>query len=359
MEQIILTSAMIGLVIVLSAFVQSTVGFGYAIVALSIFSYFLDFREANAIVALSILLPLVAAVWSYRGELKLTTLMICLGGAAAGMPFGLYFFTFIDEVWLIRITGVLIFLLSAEGLWSSQKVTQDGDASWQWASVAGVASGFLAGAVGMGGPPVATYASRQSWSPRQIKVFLLAFSLLVASLRAGGLSVTGWIDGSILFYSAVATPFAFLGGYIGLRISHNIDAKLFRRMTMGALMLMSIGMVFHQRKHEPEVPPVTAAEGSPVSRRISKPACSITLKDTALLLPRKLLELSFRMSTERKLFHQIIRTSVRTDEYIAGVRSVPHVSTHFNSCCFRDFVAPQSDHPPRLGSLSRFLKTRA
>ncbi|WP_158261334.1 MULTISPECIES: sulfite exporter TauE/SafE family protein [Pirellulaceae] len=238
---------LISLVIFLAATVQGTIGFGYAIVCLAIFSYFLDFREANVIVAVSVLAPLIAAVWMYRGEIKRRTLLICLAGAIAGLPVGLYFFSVVNETLLIRVTGVLIFLLSAEGLWSMRreiKIETERETSWLWASITGVASGLLTGAVGMGGPPVAAFASRQPWSPTQIKVFLLAFSFLTAILRIGGLTAAGWMNLSVLSYCVLAIPFALLGIYVGLKVSHNIDARVFRGLTMGTLLLLSLGMIF-------------------------------------------------------------------------------------------------------------------
>lgn len=256
---------LIPLVIFLAATVQGTIGFGYAIVCLALFSYFLDFREANVIVAVSVLAPLIAAVWMYRGELKIRTLLICLAGAVAGLPVGLYFFSVVDETLLIRATGVLIFLLSAEGLWSMRrdiKIERERETPWLWTSITGVASGLLTGAVGMGGPPVAAFASRQPWSPTQIKVFLLAFSFLTAILRVGGLAAAGWMNLSVMSNCALAIPFALLGIYVGLKVSHNIDARVFRGLTMGTLLLLSLGMVFRAPEDKSEEivdPSVTVA----------------------------------------------------------------------------------------------------
>lgn len=264
---------LIPLVIFLAATVQGTIGFGYAIVCLALFSYFVDFREANVIVAVSVLAPLISAVWMYRGELKIQTLLICLAGAIVGLPIGLYFFSVVNETLLIQVTGVLIFLLSAEGLWSMRKeikIETEKETSWLWTSIAGIASGLLTGAVGMGGPPVAAFASRQSWSPRQIKVFLLAFSFLTAILRVSGLAAAGWMDLSVLSYCVLAIPFALLGIYCGLKVSHNIDARVFRGLTMGTLLLLSLGMIFRSPPNK--------------SQDDAAPAASVTSSETAMHL---------------------------------------------------------------------------
>ena len=57
---------LLAVVIVGSGFVQSSMGFGYAVVALAILPFFVDVRLANIVVSLSILVPLTSAVWTYR-----------------------------------------------------------------------------------------------------------------------------------------------------------------------------------------------------------------------------------------------------------------------------------------------------
>ncbi len=234
---------LIALAITGSGFVQSSLGFGYAIVALGILPYFFDIRQANVIVSLTILVPLVFSTWAYRRGLEWPTLLWCLGGAAIGLPMGLFVFSTIDSRWLVRGTGFAILLLALDGLFLSSRNSSGKAPSFLWTTFAGAASGLLAGAVGVGGPPVVAYASRHPWSPNQIKAFLLSFSLMLSLLRVFGLAMTGWIDEKGIFYSAIALPFGLIGGYLGTRFSRKIDALQFRRITMAVLLLLSIGML--------------------------------------------------------------------------------------------------------------------
>ena len=244
MEREPLILLLIAVVTTGAAFVQNFIGFGYAIVALSLFSYVLDIRDANIIVTLSFLLPVIAGVWTYRQELPVTSLLVCLAGALCGLPIGLYIFSAVDALWLIRLSGLLIATLAIHGFFTSPSAENKPSDSWLGASLAGLASGLLAGAVGMGGPPVATFATRQSWSPDKIKGFLLTFLLLLGALRAAGLASAGWIGERSLVHAAVAIPFALAGGYLGVRASRKMAGSKFRRLTMACLFLLSLGMIF-------------------------------------------------------------------------------------------------------------------
>ncbi len=253
MDQELLITLLFAAIISISAFVQCALGFGYAVVALSAFSYFVNIREANVVVSLSILAPLTFGVWSCRRDLNCSILLICLGGAAIGLPLGLFVFCKIDAGLLIRITGLLVFLLALDGLFSRRSDRSEKSPSLFWTTIAGASGGLLAGATGMGGPPVAAYALRQSWPAQQIKAFLFGFSLLLAMLRAVGLAATGWIDQTLLLYSLAAVLFAVAGGYVGLHVSRDIDTRKFRRLTMVALMLLSMGMIVRPPKDRPSL----------------------------------------------------------------------------------------------------------
>ena len=239
----------LALVIAGSGFVQSSMGFGYAIVALGILPFFVDVRLANIVVSLSVLVPLTFAMWTYRHGLDWRVLRWCLSGAALGLPVGFFVFTTFDADWLVRSTGFMVFLIAVDSLFMRRDVSAQA-ASPLWGVTAGVAGGILAGSLGMGGPPIAAYAARQHWSAAQFKAFLASFFLIIAVLRALGLVATGWVDQTVVFYSVAAVPFGLAGGYLGVLASRNIDVRHVRRTAMVVLLFLSVGMIFRGRPHE-------------------------------------------------------------------------------------------------------------
>ncbi len=251
----------VAIVIAGSAFIQSSIGFGYAVVALAVLPFFVEVRQANIVVSLSILVPLTSALWMYRRGLDWRMMFWCLGGAVFGLPVGFYVFSAFEEDWLIRGTGLVIFLVAVDGF-RTRRDRPDKATSPVWSVAAGAASGLLAGSVGVGGPPVAAYAARQDWSATRFKAFVISFSLMLSLLKAFGLFAGGWINQTILLYSVAVVPFGLAGGYLGAVVSRNIDGRLVRRLAMVMLLILSVGMII---RGQPQRSPSATGDALPAA----------------------------------------------------------------------------------------------
>jgi uncharacterized protein len=223
-------------------FVQSCIGFGYAVVAMSILPYIMDVRLANLALSLSVILPTILAVRAYRHDLDWPALVWSLAGATLLLPIGLLAFAYLSADVLFRGTGLAILLVTLPEL-RNANVISSRPTSRMLSAAAGAISGFLTGAVGIGGPPIAAYAVRQRWSPSRFKAFVLAFLLLLSLAKALGVAAAGWVDETVLVYSAIAIPFAMLGGYLGIRASRRFEGHHFRHAIVILLLVNSTGML--------------------------------------------------------------------------------------------------------------------
>jgi len=195
---------------------------------------------ANIVISLSILAPLAFGTWTYRNMLDRRMLLFCMAGAAVGLPIGLA--VYVDVTWLMQGTGAAILLMAVHGLATGQgQVTSTN--SRLWSIAAGATSGFLSGAVGIGGPPIAAYAVRQHWSPSRFRAFVISFSMTLALLKAVSLAATGLIEGTVLLLAVIAVPFGYLGSRLGVIVSQKFNTVQFRRMTLALLAFVSIGLI--------------------------------------------------------------------------------------------------------------------
>ncbi len=233
----------IAAVVTLSGFVQSAMGFGYAIVSLAVLPLMLDIQTVNVIVSLSVILPLAAAVWAYRHGIDWSTMASCLAGAALGLVLGLVVFSTVNGDWLTRATGIVILALALDNLLLHRERDAQPRFSKWWSVAAGVVGGLLSGSIGIGGPPLAAYAARQMWPPVRFKAFLTTVSLLLSMLKGAGLAATGWVDQTVLLYTAAAVPFGLVGCHLGIVMSRNINAHRFRQITMTMLLFLAVGMI--------------------------------------------------------------------------------------------------------------------
>ncbi|QDU60686.1 Sulfite exporter TauE/SafE [Planctomycetes bacterium Pan216] len=226
-----------------AAFVQGCLGFGYALVALSVVPYFLPMKDANIVVSFSLVIPLALMFWQARDQVSWSSLRDCYIGAIVGLPLGIAAFAWVHPDWLIIGTAIVILFVSMDGLLRKQRPEATASPSSFWGLVAGVGSGFLGGSIAVAGPPIVAYAARQAWSPLQTRAFLFAFFLVIAALRPPILVIYGLVDMPVFMLSLAAMPCCLLGMKLGGLTSHHIDAQQFRRIIYFALVISSFAMI--------------------------------------------------------------------------------------------------------------------
>tara|TARA_R110002095_G_scaffold103660_4_gene90877 strand:- start:1979 stop:2785 length:807 start_codon:yes stop_codon:yes gene_type:complete len=239
-------------VIFLSAFIQGIIGFGYAIVAMAVLPLVLNFREANLLVAFSIVLPVIWIFWGYRRHSSPKILLGAILGSLVGLPLGLLTFTLIDLDYLVRGTGLVILLIVIDGFFQRPPQTVDAPqkASSAWSTFAGFCSGFLAGSTSIAGPPIVIYAIRQPWTQDQYKGFIFGFFILISITRIVGLSLMGLASTPVLMTAAVTVPVVILGMTLGKMLGPRINPVLFKRCLLSLLAVSSLYMVIQGSSEE-------------------------------------------------------------------------------------------------------------
>lgn len=225
--------------VLLASFVQSSMGFGFALVAMGVLPFVLGIRTALLTVSLVAVIPISIAAWECRRDVPWSLVRWCLVGAAVMLPVGLGVFAYVSADLLMRGTGLVILLLSVDGLLRPNKQGLPPVRLRMWSLITGGASGFLTGSVSVGGPPVVIFAARQGWTPTVFKAFVLTFLLIQGVAKIFVLQAVGMLDVSIWRLSLLAGPLAIVGGKLGTHAADHIDARVFRRLTL--IMLVLIG----------------------------------------------------------------------------------------------------------------------
>lgn len=244
-------------VVFLSAFIQGIIGFGYAIVAMALLPLMLDFREANLLVALSIVLPVIWIFWAYRKHSHFRILLGAILGSLVGLPLGLLTFTLIDLDYLVRGTGLVILLIVIDGFFQKPAPTESGppQTSPLWSSFAGFCSGFLAGSTSIAGPPIVIYAIRQPWNQDQYKGFIFGFFILISITRVIGLALMGLVTMPVILTSTIVIPFVIVGMALGTLVGPRINPVIFKRCLLMLLGVSSLYMVIQGSADEKTLEP--------------------------------------------------------------------------------------------------------
>ncbi len=264
---------MVALIALLAGFVHSGIGFGFGIVAIALMPLVIDARQTHLLVSLVAVPVQLGTVWAYRKGVVWKPLLFALTGAAIGLPVGLWLFKSINLDWLTRITGIAILIMigytfvvrglasrraqrkqsdadefssdvyHAQGLVASSNTTETEPTEAAGASMIGLASGFLMGAVTMPGPPVVAYALQRDWSQDEFKSFVNQFLLALSVFKVVGLFVTADVSQQSIMESLFLFPVALIGIALGKKFSERLSAGGFRTIVAIVLSLVAILLI--------------------------------------------------------------------------------------------------------------------
>lgn len=229
-------------IIVFGGIVQSAIGFGYAIAILPLVAMVMDARSSHVLVSLTGVPVLAMSAWTCRQGFQCSMIWPALLGGCITIPLGIVVFVYLSADSLIRLTGsVILVLLVLDHRQPRQ--TRTPRQSQMGSFLAGSISGFLAGAVSIGGPPVATFALRQPWTPLQFKAFVVWFLLLTSIVKVVGLGTAGYLDWAGAGQAATISIFAVGGVIFGSRLDHQIEPKRFKQIIASILCVIAISMI--------------------------------------------------------------------------------------------------------------------
>ena len=228
---------------VLGSLAQGATGFGSALVALPIMLWGnLSLPAAIAVNTALILLQGLNSCWRHRTTIpwKETNSMVVL--RLVSVPFGVITLaslhamsaTSMKQVVGLTLLAVLAFLVTF-------KVKPVANVSPLCTAVAGISSGFLTGAVGIGGPPLVAWTLMHDWEPSRARGFLWATSLQMTPISMALLVWHFGVPVLWFFVAGLATfPIVALSNKWGMQLGAKWSRRSMRSVTYILLALTSV-----------------------------------------------------------------------------------------------------------------------
>jgi uncharacterized protein len=227
-------------IFLLAACVQGYTGFGSALLAIPLLTFYLPMKTVVPLVVLSglvITAGLATRLWSKSALKRLPPLLL---GALPGIGLGAWLLTALPAAVLRAAVGIALLAYAAFGLLARVRPRRLHAA---WAAFAGFTSGLLSAALGAGGPPVIVYTSLIDWKPDQIKAVLSLFFLTTSTLIVVVQGASGLAGMQVYKHFAAALPGLLMGLYLGLRLSARVSPASYRRVVLVMLGLLGVGML--------------------------------------------------------------------------------------------------------------------
>jgi uncharacterized membrane protein YfcA len=220
-----------------AGFVRGYSGFGFSallIAAASLVTNPLNF------VAVVVILEMVMSAQAAKGagpDVDWRRVGWLLGGAAIGLPLGLWVLTRVGENTARAVISAYILLMCGV-LYRGWRLRHEVRGAPN--GLAGVVSG-LANAPGMGGLPVAAFFAAQPMPAAVFRATLIAYFPLLDLYSAPLYWLAGLVNRDTLWASLIALPLTLLGNWLGGRHFFGTDPQEFRRLAI--LLLAGLAML--------------------------------------------------------------------------------------------------------------------
>jgi hypothetical protein len=226
-------------IVFLAALLQTTSGFGFALMAMPLISLVVGVKTAAPLVALTGCTLYAVNLVRYRRGLNLKEVARLAIAAAVGVPVGVWALSTLDERVVEAALGVVLIGYAAYMLLKPQ--TTPALRSNAWAYPVGFISGCLGGAFNTPGPPVIIYGDLKQWPRDQFRSTLQALFLFSSGLVIISHGLAGHLTQSVLLSYAVGVPFLLLGVLVGSHIDRRLDNERFRILVI--VMILATGVL--------------------------------------------------------------------------------------------------------------------
>lgn len=234
------------LIVFLGSLVNSTFGFGFALVSMPLLSIQFGLNTLGPLLPLLFLLGGGTIVFRARKNIEFKNVFPLILAAILLIPFGVYLGKNGPESIIKTVLGCFIILFSIYNLSHFQLPQLKNN---RWAIPFGAISGLFAGAYNISGPPAVIYGTLRQWSSKTFRASLQAYFLCINTLVIGNhIYMDSYKNALIVPYFLCACPAMLMAVPIGKKINNKIaDPKVFNKYVY-ILMLLSglllIGKVY-------------------------------------------------------------------------------------------------------------------
>jgi uncharacterized membrane protein YfcA len=227
----------LALIVVIAAFIRAISGFGFALVATPLMTLVIDPKNA---VIISFLLGMAAGlmVLSQVRRHVDTRKVFYLGlGAVPGIVLGTYVLISLSSN-TIKLWIAIVVLVSTIPMLLGRSIHFTHDKIGCLCT--GMVGGVLSASTSMGGPPVVLYLLNQGLPKEKFVATITTYFMVTGVVSLISLSIAGVMTGEALMYAVLMLPVTYLGSYLGVRVLPLINARLFKIMTTGIVIVTAL-----------------------------------------------------------------------------------------------------------------------
>ncbi len=220
-----------GAILAVAVGLQGAIGFGAGMIAVPLIVWLgVDLPVVIAALYAAVTLQVVLGCWQYRSHIPWRSVIQVSVWRFVGVPLGIFVLMTLAEAGRDRAKQAIgLVLLAVLVMQYLVRVTPRPHVHPGWTPIAGIPSGFLAGAVGMGAPPIVLWMMAHDWSSKRSRAFLWATFLLILPVNV---SLLCWVFGrpaAQAFVLGLAyAPLVLVASHGGARLGDRLNRHRLR-----------------------------------------------------------------------------------------------------------------------------------
>jgi hypothetical protein len=229
------------IVMILGGIVQGMCGFGAGLVAMSILSFFLDYKIALPVMFITSTVISSQLLIKTHEHINWKAFLMPVIFSVLGRIFSMLAVTNLDSTVLKLILGVIIIATAIYQLLYSNKIKIK--ANHKNGAIAGGLSGIMGGLASTGGPPLVVYYMNCELKKEEY-LSTLQLTFLVGSLFSIGITAaSGGYSGGVLYYAIPAAAGIITGAMIGRNIFNKISNEQLKKIINMVLIALGVSLL--------------------------------------------------------------------------------------------------------------------
>ncbi|GEM_PF-967581 len=229
-----------------SAFIQASIGFGYALIVMPLMALFLPMATCSAISAVTIVAIGIQMSVTLRKSLKIATVVLPMLCCFATINVGLYLLATFDEFLLRIVLAFLLIVATMSSIMVNKAKGGTASGKWYFAVIAGLLTGVSAGMFNIVGPFLLLYYFTVCDDTLHIKASL-EFSFLLAGIYSSIMHYFIYrnINAAVAPLILAAVAAALVAGFVGIGIYRRLNKKRLASFVYVLLPVMALILVLN------------------------------------------------------------------------------------------------------------------
>lgn len=225
---------------------QGAVGFGSGLLAIPLMLWAgVGLPVAIGTLPGAVLVQTGYSAWRYRVHVRWRETVWLTVARYVTLPVGVWLLVLLAGQTLglaKQVIGVALALVVAVQ-WVA-RVRPRARVHWAWTPIAGGLSGLMAGAIGMGGPPLVLWVMAHDWPSRRSRAFLWVLFLLVMPPQVALLVWQfGWPVVQALGVGLAAAPLVLAGAHVGEKLGERLNRRRLRQVALVLLLILAVASI--------------------------------------------------------------------------------------------------------------------